>query len=222
MQMAMSQPESVVELLPKLQLYWSSRSPYVRKVMVTAHELGLAGAIETVRVVVAMVKLSDQVMSHNPLNKIPTLVLENGVALFDSPVICEYLDSIARPSRLFPSGPERWPALQMQALGDGMMDLVTQRLGEQNRNVEKRSAEHLAAWTKKLFVAYDFAERQIAEVKTGAAMHIGHIALGCALAHIDFRFSEDNWRKGRPALASWYEKHAARPSMTATAYEDVY
>lgn len=221
--MSMSMPQPKATPLPPLTLYWSSRSPYVRKVMVAAHELGLAEAIETVRVVVAMIKLSDQVMAHNPLNKIPTLVLANGTALFDSPVICEYLDSIAARPQLFPSGADRWPALQMQALGDGMMDLITQRLGENNRPAERRSAEHLAAWNQKLVVAYDFAERQIA-TQSGerGPIHIGHIALGCALAHIDFRFPQDAWRNGRPALSSWYEEHAARPSMTATAYENVY
>lgn len=221
--MGMNESHSAVTAIPALKLYWSSRSPYVRKVMVAAHELGLADAIETVRVVVAMTKLSDQVMAHNPLNKIPTLVLKDGTALFDSPVICEYLDSIASQPCLFPSGARRWPNLRMQALGDGMMDLVTQRLGEQNRPANLRSTEHLVAWKKKLFVSYDFAEQQIAaQAKEEAPPHIGHIALGCALAHIDFRFPEDAWRSGRPALASWYQEHAARPSMTATAYENVY
>jgi glutathione S-transferase len=221
--MSMIDLNAVVTPRPTLKLYWSSRSPYVRKVMVAAHEVGLAGAIEPVRVVVAMIKLSDEVMAHNPLNKIPTLVLSDGTALFDSPVICEYLDSIAEQPRLFPSGKKRWPTLQMQALGDGMMDLVTQRLGELVRPADLRSTEHLAAWKKKLFVAYDFAEQQIAaDVEDSALPHIGHIALGCALAHIDFRFPEDAWRDGRPALTSWYEGHAARASMKATAYENVY
>jgi glutathione S-transferase len=207
-----------------LKLYWSSRSPYVRKVMVSAHELGLTGAIETSRVVVAMIKLSDEVLAHNPLNKIPTLVLENGAALFDSPVICEYLDSISDGRSLFPTGAKRWQALQMQALGDGMMDLLTQRLGELNRPPERRSDQHLVAWTKKLFLAYDFAERLIVEEESEGEnqLHIGHVALGCALAHVDFRFSDDVWRNERPSLAAWYERHSARPSMAATAYEDVY
>ncbi len=209
--------------LSQLTLYWSSRSPYVRKVLVAAHELEVVDKINIIRVVVAMIKLSDEVMQHNPLNKIPTLLRANGAALFDSRVICEYLDSTAPRPRLFPSGADRWSVLQMQALGDGMMDLVTQRLGEQNRPAERRSHEHISAWTKKLSASYDFAERTLTEQPpTSESVHVGHIALGCALAHIDFRFSDDAWRAGRPALESWYEKFAARPSMIATAYQDVY
>lgn len=210
--------------LASFRLYWSSRSPYVRKAMVAAHELGLAHSIETHRVIVAMAKLSAELMLHNPLSKIPTLVLPDGAALFDSRVICEYLDSIAEHPRLFPSGAQRWGALRMQALGDGMMDNVMLRLAETYRAEGIRSSDHIAAWTAKLKAAYDFADRLIASEMQAADgdLHIGHVALGCALGHVDFRFSEDVWREGRPALATWYEKHAARPSMIATAYEDVY
>lgn len=211
--------------MTQFRMYWSSRSPYVRKSMVAAHELGLQHAIQAERVVVAQARLSADVMSHNPLNKIPTLVLPDGAALFDSRVICEYLDSIADPPVLFPAGQARWEALRLQALGDGIMDLVTQRLIEMNRPEALRSDEYVTAWKRKLVAAYDFAERELATTpvpERSITPHIGFISLGCALAHIDFRFQEDAWRSGRPSLTSWYGRHARRPSMIATAYDNVY
>ncbi len=90
-----------------MKLYWSSRSPFVRKVMVAAHEVGVAGRIATERVVVSAAAPNAAVMAVNPLNKIPTLVLEDGTALFDSRVICEYLDTLHDGPRLFPTGPGR-------------------------------------------------------------------------------------------------------------------
>ena len=111
---------SMMPRLPAMRLYWSSRSPFVRKAMIAAHETGVASRIETIRVEVAVTKLNADVMAHNPLNKIPTLVLENGEVLFDSRVICEYFDSLTTGPRLFPSNPaERWVALRRDATGRG-------------------------------------------------------------------------------------------------------
>src|SRR6185436_3934140 len=108
-----------------MKLHWSPRSPFVRKVMIFAHEAGLAGSIEQVRSVVAMRAPNAAVMRDNPLGKLPTLVLEDGRALFDSAVICEYLDSLHAGAPLFPAaGQARWEALRWQALGDGLLDLL--------------------------------------------------------------------------------------------------
>jgi glutathione S-transferase len=113
-----------------MKLLWSSRSPFVRKVMVAAHETGLAGRIRTERVVVAANKPNADVMALNPLNKIPTLVLEEGNGLHDSRVICEYLDELHDGPKLFPSDrAARWPVLRRQALGDGLMEVNVLRLG---------------------------------------------------------------------------------------------
>ncbi|HLY90910.1 MAG TPA: glutathione S-transferase N-terminal domain-containing protein, partial [Acetobacteraceae bacterium] len=93
-----------------MKLHWSPRSPYVRKVMVVAHELGLADRIETVRTVVGGTTPHLELMRENPLGKIPTLVLEDGTILYDSPVICEYLDTLHAGEKLFPAGSENWTA----------------------------------------------------------------------------------------------------------------
>ncbi|CAH1649673.1 glutathione S-transferase family protein [Chelatococcus asaccharovorans] len=216
----MAQQQGDAEEKPTMRLFWSSRSPFVRKVMVTAHELGLTSQIATQRVAVGIVRLDDDLMAANPLNKIPTLVTREGEALFDSRVICAYLDSIADEPRLFPLDKDRWQSLRMQALADGMMDLLTLRLFENIRPEGKQwDAVHDAARTK-IAAVCDHADARIAQ--EDGPIHIGHIALACALAHCDFRFGADGWRIGRPALAAWYETIRSRPSMVATAYEDVY
>jgi glutathione S-transferase len=204
-----------------MQLFWSSRSPFVRKVMVTAHELGLAGRIRAERVVVSAAAPNAEVMAVNPLNKIPTLVLDDGSALYDSRVICEYLDTLHDGSKLFPADARaRFAALRRQALGDGLMETIVLRLGEQARPAAQQSEKHLAAYRLKIAAALDRLEAEAGEL-TGAPA-IGHIAIACGLGHLDFRFAADNWRSGRPKLAQWYDGFANRPSMKATEYVDAY
>lgn len=204
-----------------MKLFWSSRSPFVRKVMVAAHEAGVAGRIRTERVVVGAANPNRDVMAVNPLNKIPTLVLEDGVALYDSRVICEYFDTLHEGAKLFPAEPAlRWPALRGQALGDGLMDVIVLRLGEQNRSPQAQSEAHLAAYRLKTAAALDRLEGEAEAL--AEPVRIGHIAVGCALAHLDFRFAADDWRGGRDRLARWYADFARRPSMQATGYVDAY
>ena len=204
-----------------MKLLWSSRSPFVRKVMVAAHEVGVAGRIATERVVVAANKPNADVMAVNPLNKIPTLVLDDGTVLYDSRVICEHLDTLSDGPKLFPSDKAaRWSALRRQALGDGLMDVIVLRLGEQNRPQGTQSESHLASYLLKIASALDRVETEgIGQAQTP---DIGQIAVGCALGHLDFRFAADDWRAGRPKLAAWYADFARRPSMRATEYADVY
>ncbi len=204
-----------------MRLLWSSRSPFVRKVMVAAHEVGIAGRIATERVVVAANKPNPDVMALNPLNRIPTLVLDDGAVLYDSRVISEYLDTLHDGSKLFPAEPMiRWQALRRQALGDGLMEVIVLRLGERNRPKALQSASHLSSFELKITSALDCIEAEgIAPV---CRPDIGHIAIGCALAHLDFRFAADAWRTGRPRLSAWFDAFAARPSMYATRYADVY
>src|SRR4029077_14706516 len=107
-----------------MTLLWSSRSPFVRKVMVAAHETGLFRRLDTKRVVVAANKPNPEVMAANPLNKIPTLILADGTALYDSRVICEFFDTLHAGPPLVPTAQScRWQALRLQALGDGLMEV---------------------------------------------------------------------------------------------------
>jgi glutathione S-transferase len=204
-----------------MKLLWSSRSPFARKVMVAAHEVGVAGRIHTERVVVSANKPNPDVMAINPLNKIPTLVLDGGTVLYDSRVICEYLDTLGGQPKLFPlAGQARWSALRRQALGDGLMDTIVLRLGEQNRPKEAQSESHLASCRLKIASALDRLEAE--SVGPAAAPDIGHIAVACALGHLDFRFAADDWRAGRPALSAWCAEFVRRPSMRVTEYVDAY
>jgi glutathione S-transferase len=197
-----------------MKLHWSPRSPYVRKVMIVAHELGLADRLETVRTVVGGTKPHVELMRENPLGKIPTLVLQDSTILYDSPVICEYLDTLHQGPKLSPAWPERLTALRRLALGDGMLDIALAWLGERFRPPEKQSAPHMALWEAKIRACVDALETEADGLATGH-FTIGHIAIGVALAYLDFRFGDLHWRDGHLQLAAWHATFDARPSVLA-------
>jgi len=208
--------------LSPMRLYWSSRSPFVRKAMVAAHETGFAASIETIRVEVAVTKLNADVMAHNPLNKIPTLVLANGDALFDSRVICEYLDSLNVGPKLFPANAsERWIALRRDAIGAGIMENGVAGIGENARPADLRSQPHLAAYKAKIRTALDYLEAD-APALARDGFNIGHLSIGCALGYLDFRYADDDWRMGHAKLAAWHKTCSERPSFQQTAHVNVY
>jgi len=197
-----------------MKLHWSPRSPYVRKVMVVAHELGLADRMETVRTVVGGTTPHRDLMRANPLGKIPTLVLDDGTILFDSPVICEYLDTLHDGSKLFPAWPDRLTALRRLALGDGMLDIALAWLGERFRPAERQSTPHMALWEAKLRACLPALESE-ADALAAGRLDIGHIGIGIALSYLDFRFADLRWRDGHPRLAAWQAMFDARPSVQA-------
>jgi glutathione S-transferase len=188
--------------------------------MVVAHELGLADRIECLRTIATATKPLPELMRDNPLSKIPTLVLDNGTALYDSPVICAYLEHVHGAPKLYPrEAGERFTALRREALGDGMMDFLLLWRGEVLRPAEQRSTAHLASYPTKLASALAALERETLALEAGA-LSIGHIAIGCALSYVDFRFAAENWRQGRPRLAAWHATFAQRPSVRATEHVD--
>jgi len=202
-----------------VKLLWSSRSPFVRKVVVVAHELGIADRIALERVNVTSKETNADVMRFNPLNKIPTLLLDDGSVMIDSPVIVEYLDETYGRGELFPrDAARRWPVRRLHALGDGIMNFNISRLGEKGRG-EQASEAFMAAFLAKTNATLDMLER---ETDNLAPLTIGSIAVAVALAHLDFRFADDAWRNRRPKLAAWHARFAERPSMQATKPEDVY
>jgi glutathione S-transferase len=203
-----------------MRLHWSPKSPFVRKVMIVAHEHGLLGRLECVRTVAETTAPSETLMADNPLNKIPTLVLDDGVVLHDSRVICEYFDSLGSGARLFPpSGMPRWEALRRQALGDGLLDFLLLWRQERLRPEELRSEAYLRAYGMKLTHTLDRLEAE-AGAAVPASFNIGDVAVGCALAYLDFRFADIQWRAARPRLVAWRETFDARPSAKATAIID--
>ena len=203
-----------------MKLHWSPRSPYVRKVMIFAHEVGIASELECVRTVVSMFKPADELFADNPLNKLPTLVLDDGETLFDSRVICEYLDTRHEAPKLFPStGRERLIAQRNQALGDGLLDVSMMRLMERLKPEEKRTEAIIASNERKSAAGVDRLEVDIA-LLTDRVFDIGHIAIGTALGYLDFRFGQDKWREGHPKLADWFAEFEQRPSVLAVAFDD--
>ena len=200
----------------KMLLHWSPRSPYVRKVLITAHETGIADRIETVRTVVAASEPNVELMKENPQSRLPTLRLADGTVIYDSIVICEYFDSLHNGAKFFPPNwPERLTALRRHALGDGMLDTMLMWRGEALRPPANQSIKHMQAWRLKTNVSVDMLEEE-ADALGQSPFSIGHIGIGVALGYIDFRFPELAWRKDHPHLTSWYETFAARPSVTAT------
>ena len=198
-----------------MKLRYSPASPYVRKVSVTALELGLGERIENLPTDTGDKSLSEV----NPLGKVPALTTDDGDTLCESPVICEYLDALAGPKLFPPAGPARWRALNLAALGDGVMDAALARLLEVRLRPEGQRSEGIMKHQKgKIGRTLDLLERQAAEgaLAEGESVTIGEVCLGVALGYLDFRFDADRWRDGRPALAGWYEGFAARPSMQAT------
>jgi glutathione S-transferase len=203
-----------------VKLYWSSRSPFVRKVMVFAHECGLAPQLQLERTLVAMNNPNRGLLKTNPTGKIPTLELDDGSVLYDSTVICEYLDSVQQGPRLFPAaGQARWTALRRHALGNNLTDNLMLWRNELLRPAAQQSPETLAAFDLKVRNALDALESQ-AEALARDPLSIGHIAIAVALSYIDFRFAALGWREGHDHLARWYQAYAERPAMRETAFVD--
>jgi len=202
-----------------MKLHWSPKSPFVRKVMVVAHETGVIDRLELVRTVVVMTKVNPAIMGDNPLGKIPTLVLDDGRPIFDSLTICEYLADLGGDETVFPTGDARWDALTRHALGQGLTDALILWRNELNREPARRLETLLEAFEVKVNAALDLLERDAARF-SALPFDIGHAAIGCALAYMDFRFADFGWRNGRPGLTAWQATFDARPSALATAITD--
>lgn len=197
-----------------MKLRYSPTSPYVRKVSVTALEKGLAQQIE--RIATNPWDPATDLAKDNPLGKVPALLLADGTVLYDSAVVCEYLDSLGDSPRLFPApGPSRWDTLRRHALADGVLESAVLVFQERRmRPQDIRWPELMDRQIGKLLRALDVADGEAASL--GERVDIGTITLGCALGYADFRLPDVDWRRGRPALLAWYQGFAERPSMRET------
>jgi glutathione S-transferase len=198
-----------------MKLFYSQTSPFVRKCLVAAHELGIAERLELVPAAAHPVNRDRSVVDKNPLGKIPTLVTDDGSVLFDSRVICEYLNALGDGHLLPAAGEPRFAALADQALADGLMDAaVLARYESAVRPENLRWADWSGGQMAKVTSALaDFERRAAARPER---VDLGAIALGCALGYLDFRYADIRWRERHAALARWYEQFAARESMTKT------
>jgi len=205
----------------RLSLYWGSASPFVRKVMVCAHELSLDDRVDILDSAASPVQRDTRIQTYNPLAKVPAARSSDGLVLYDSRVICEYLDALAMEERgvsarrLFPSaGSARWIALRRQALADGLLDAALLiRYENLLRPEPLRWAEWIGKQSEKVNDALD---AMCSDIPDADALDIGTISYGCALAWLDFRFPDLRWRSGRTALADWLTIYSERPSMAAT------
>ncbi|MCK4940226.1 MAG: glutathione S-transferase N-terminal domain-containing protein [Rhodospirillaceae bacterium] len=200
-----------------MKLLYSPTSPYVRKVLVSAIELGISPSIELLPTNVW--DPDTDIATHNPLGKVPALVTEGNEVLYDSPVIIDYLDSLNKNLELIPaSGRARWNALRRQALGDGVLDAAILRLLEEKRPDNERSDGWISRQWASVNRALDQMETEADNL--GQDISVGTITIGVALGYLDFRFAADNWRAERPALADWFDIFCDRPSMIETIPKD--
>lgn len=189
----------------------SGASPYVRKVMACAIARGIDQQLEKWTIATTDPVLSDS----NPLGKVPTLINDEGVALFDSPVICEFLDSIGSAPGLFPAaGPARWAALRLQAIGDGILDASQPRRREIALPQDEGRVGYIDLQRGKVTRAIDVLEKEAASL--GALKTVGDIAVACALGYLDFRFANEPWRPGHPKLEAWYASVLTLPPLAKT------
>jgi glutathione S-transferase len=202
-----------------MKLYYSHRSPYVRLVMIVAHWTGLIERMELNNTVVDIYCPVPGLMQDNPLTKIPTLLLDDGTAIYDSRLICEYLDGCHDGPRLFPAdGRERLDALRRLALGVGTTDLLLSWLLERNRSAGQ-SAEFISALDIKYNKVLDTMNEDVPAL-IDMPFSIGHVAIGNVLSYSDFRFPTINWREGRDALAAWHADFVKLPAVAADPFFD--
>jgi glutathione S-transferase len=200
-----------------MRLHWSPRSPFVRKVMIVLHECGLQDEVELVRsVAIFHAAPNPAILADNPLGKIPVLVNEDGRAVFDSRVICDYLIELSGRTALMPgAGVARLRMQTWQALGDGLTDILLLWRNEHVRG-DGASPVLLDAFRTKALATLKLLEAEVADLHA-APFGLGHAAIICALGQLDFRFPGCGWRAAFPALASWHDALGSRPSVAATA-----
>ena len=198
-----------------MKIYYAPASPFVRKCLVAATELGLRENIELVTAAAHPVNRDKNVVARNPLGKIPTLIADDGSVLYDSRVICEYLNALGNGNLIPRDGKARLHVLTEQALADGVMDAaVLTRYETFARPEPLRWKEWTAGQLEKVASGLDALEARAEGF--GDRVDLGTIAFGCMLGYLDFRFASIGWRDAHPHAAAWFERFGARPSMVAT------
>lgn len=199
-----------------MRLYDNPASPFVRKVKILLKETGQEAEVTLVPALGNPLDQAKMPTAQNPLGKIPTLERDDGPALYDSRVICRYLDTRSG-GKLYPPAPRLWETLTLEATADGIMDAaVLMRYEVGVRPAEKQFDTWLEGQWEKVARSLDALEARWMSHLSGP-LDIGQIAVACALGYLDFRHAGRDWRQGRPALAAWFAGFAARPSFAATA-----
>lgn len=198
-----------------MKLYFSPTSPYVRKVMVLLHETGQLDDVELLSVASTPISPSDALLGKAPLTKVPALERPDGPTLFDSRVICAFLDARAQAG-LYSDGARHWDILTLEALADGILDAALLMMYEDRLRPEDKQ------WGDWIDAQWDKIDRACAALNQRWMAHLagpldmGQVAVGCALGYLDLRHDARGWRKGNDALAAWFAEFGDRPSMAAT------
>lgn len=202
-----------------MKLFYSTPSPFARKARIVIRELGLLSAVEEIEC--NPFADTPALLNANPLGLVPTLALDDGTTMFDSPVICDYINAAANASgkTLIPDhGSERWRILRAQALADGALEVAISVTAEQRRPAHERSRAAIARSSAKLVRAVDAIA---ADMPLSGDVTLGHIAYACVFGYLDFRHPTlVAWRAGHPALADWYAQFISRPSFADTRPSD--
>ena len=199
-----------------MKLYHSPMSPFVRKVMVLLVETGQLSDVEIVPVTTTPTTPMDGLLVKNPLAKIPALERNDGTTLYDSRVICAFLDARAG-DKLYPSGARKWEALTLEATADGILDAAVSITYEGRVRPKEKQWDGWtdAQWSKVISACNTINTRWINHLS--GPLDMGQIAIGCALGYVDFRHGARDWRAGHPDLAAWFDAFDSRPAMMHTA-----
>ena len=194
-------------------LLYSNTSPYSRKVRLVVAEKGLTARVE--QRVCNPFENVPVLSDANPLGKVPTLITDDGQVIYDSPVICEYLDTLSDDVPLLPrSGTDRWTIRRWEAMADGILDAAYAIVMERRRPAEQQSGHWIGHWTAEIDRAVQQADDDLKSLPP--SLSLAHLAVATALGYLDFRLSGAGWRDARKALASWYAQFEQRPSMRDT------
>jgi len=195
-----------------MKLYYANTSPYARKARMTVIEKRLQDRVELV--FANPFEENADLKSANPLGKVPALVTEEDQTIFDSPVICAYLDSLSTEGQLIPNGPERWEILTLEALTDGVLDAAFAIVMERRRHDHQQSPMWLERWTNAILRSVGAIENNISRFEGGLTM--AQIGLGASLGYLQFRLPDLDWRKDSPNTTAWFDVFSHRPSMIET------
>jgi len=202
-----------------MKLHWNPASPFARKCLVAAKELGLADQLEIIPRAGSPVAIDNMPVAQNPLGKLPALERSNGPALYDSRVITRYLDNVAGGT-LYPDA-RLWEVLTLEATADGIMDAAVLMVYETRcRPEQARSDDWVEAQWQKVSRALEAIERSWMSHLNGP-FDASHIAVACAVGYLDFRHADRGWRQYCPTLAAWEAEIQKRPSLDETSPKDL-
>ncbi|MBL8561007.1 MAG: glutathione S-transferase [Gemmobacter sp.] len=203
-----------------MRLFHSPASPFVRKVMVTLIETGMAGRVTLINTATTPMAPDAGLIGSNPLGKIPALELDSGEVIVDSRVICRWIDAQTNDGAgagLYGPAGQEWPLLTLEAMADGVLDAAVLMVYEwRMRPEERRHAPWVEGQWSKIARALDAIDSRWMH-HLEAPLNIGQIAMGAVLGYLDFRHPDRQWRAAHPHLAAWEADFSTRPSMQQTA-----